>query len=129
MFISKNGSVATVTSDGDIISVCANKSTRPTDNSKGLLEYAVREGGVKLDSFDGNYGFYRHCGFEPVSWCDFVEEFAPTGWKKSYKKERIIFFKYTGKQSKYKKKDDFYTAVKPSKDYDAAKYKRDKELN
>ena len=43
-------------------------------------------------------------------------------------KERIIFFKYTGKQSKYKKAVNFYEDVKVSKDYDDAEHIRDSQF-
>ena len=92
---SKNGSVAAVTKDGDIISVCKNQN----DKTKGkeLLAKAVKAGGTKLDSFDGNFGFYTKCGFEPVSWCYFEKEHAPKGWNEYRdKKEPVIFFKYVG---------------------------------
>ena len=105
MFITKNGSTIAIRDDGDIISVCANNSGNVKDRSSSLLKFATTKGGTKLDSFAGNYGFYRHCGFEPVTHVEFNEDYAPPG--------HVIFFKYTGKQSKYGTKDDFYDNVPP----------------
>ena len=139
MFVTEHGSTVAIDEHGDIISVCAyipKGQKRSKDSSRALLEFAVKNGGTKLDSYDGNYGFYRRCGFYPISYCEFVEDFAPDDWKKwhtfnsrEFKKEKIIFFKFAGKQSKYLKKEDFYEDVKPNKDYDTAERIRDKQLN
>lgn len=59
-----------------------------------LLEEAVKAGGKKLDSFDGNFAFYLRNGFEPVSWTAFDENYAPKGWEKGKNDpEPVIFFK------------------------------------
>ena len=114
MFITRNGSTVAIRDDGDIISVCANNSGNVKDSSSSLLKFATTKGGTKLDSFDGNYRFYRHCGFEPVSHVKFNEEYAPPGWiKERDEAEHVIFFKYTGKQSRYKKPEQFYENVPP----------------
>lgn len=114
MFITKNGSTIAIRDDGDIISVCANNSGNVKDRSSSLLKFATTKGGTKLDSFAGNYEFYRHCGFEPVSHVKFNEDYAPPGWiKQRDEPEHVIFFKYTGKQSKYGTKDNFYDNVPP----------------
>ena len=128
LYTTKNGSTAAITKDGDIISVCSNNyDGKNHDSIRALLEYCVKQGGNKLDSFDANFEVYRHCGFAPVSYCAFDEEFAPQGWKKDRdKKETIIFFKYMGKESKYESVDDFYKEVEISKDYDQAI--KDREL-
>ena len=47
---------------------------------------------------------------------------------KEFKKENIIFFKYTGKQSKFERASDFYNNVKVSKDYDDAEHIRDSQF-
>lgn len=129
LYITNHDSTIAITKDKDIISVCANPTKDNKDSGRTLMEYAVKQGGVKLDSFDGNYRFYRKCGFEPVSWCKFDPEFSPQGWKPEYKSENVIFFKYTGKKSEYEYPEDFYNSVKPSKDYDTAMNKRDRELD
>ena len=99
-------------------------------SGRDLLAYAVKNGGKKLDAFSGLYGFYVKCGFEPVSWTPFDERYAPPGWDKNRDEpEPVIFWKYTGKQTKYKNSDEFLNDVKPSKDYNEAKSLRDKELN
>lgn len=101
-----------------------------------LLEEAVKAGGKKLDSFDGNFAFYLRNGFEPVSWTAFDENYAPKGWMKGRDRpEPVVFFKYTGKKYSKQSKDfweikkaQFYKKVKMSKDYDEAMSKRDKEI-
>ena len=115
---------------------------------KELMREAVARGGNKLDAYDGLYGFYtkKECGFEPVSWCKWDDEFAPPDWKKangfkdgddSWKsksndelavpREDIVFFRYTGKQHT-ESLEDFKKRVKASDDYDAAQSTRDKSL-
>ncbi len=99
LFATEGGSVAAVTSDGDIISVCG----KVGDNIRGseLLRMAVENGGTKLDAFSGLYGFYRKCGFEPVSWCEFSKEYAPPGWTAGRDAEEpVIFWKYTGSRAR-----------------------------
>jgi len=126
MFVTEKGSVFAVTHDGDIVSVCTNKGNGKESSARLFLEYAVKHGGTKLDSFDGNYGFYRHCGFEPISWCKFDESEAPSNWDKNRDKEEpVIFFKYTGKESKYKDVDAFYNAVAASENYGKAEENRE----
>ena len=123
----KGGSVAAVTPSGDIISVCKRKGdkVRGTD----LLAEAIKAGGKKLDSYDGNYEFYKSNGFEPVSWCEFDIKRAPPGWREGIDKpEPIIFFKYTGKNVDIKL-GDFYNKVAKSADYAAAEKARDKEVS
>lgn len=133
LFITDHGSTIAIKPNGDIISVCA--SQHPKDSGEALLRYAVAKGGTKLDSYDGNYKFYRKCGFEPVSYCEFDEEFAPDEWVKEVNNpEHIIFFKYTGNQSEYETKYDFYDVVEVSEGesdlsaYDVAEKVRDDSL-
>ncbi len=140
MYVTENGSTLAIKGDGDIISVCAKipkGQKRATDSSRALLEFATKNGGNKLDTYDGNYGFYRRCGFKPVSYCDFVEEFVPDPWKeghelhpKKYKEENVIFFEYTGEQSKYKTAKEFYSNLKfkTNYDYDQAEAFRNIEM-
>ncbi len=113
--------------NGDIVSLCKN----PNDELKGsqLLQFAVKNGGTKLDSYAGNHAFYIRNGFEPVSWCKWKEEFAPDGWKESGENpEHIIFYKYTGKKSEYDTAEKFFESVPACKDYDTAYEERDKQL-
>lgn len=91
-YVTKNGSTFALKDDGDIISVCKNQLTDSETNARSLMAAAVKAGGNHLDSFDGNYGFYVRCGFEPVSRCRFSEEFAPPGWVKGRDKEEDIYF-------------------------------------
>lgn len=128
MYVTRHGSTIAVRSNGDIISVCGNNSG-VKESSGALLSYAVSKGGDRLDSFDGNYGFYRHMGFEPVSYVDFVEEFAPPTWSKGRDNpEPIIFFKYTGERSEFMSPQEFYDKVPITGDYDEAHLLRDNDI-
>ena len=116
-----------VTKSGDIISVCRN----PDDKTHGneLLKMAVANGGKKLDAYSGIFGFYTKCGFEPVSWCEFDEQYAPPDWVKGRDNpEPVIFYKYTGNTSGFGSAQEFFKAVKPSSDYDAAQSARDSSI-
>lgn len=133
MFITENGSTLAIREDGDIISVCAFKENGESlDSSRALLEFATRNGGDRLDSFDGNYGFYRRCGFEPVTHIEFNEEYAPPGWIKGKDDpENVIFFKYTGEEVKNAQSVEFYRKVEPivgDDAYDDAYILRDKSI-
>lgn len=126
LYVTEKGSTVAVTSDGDIISVCRHEddSIRGTD----LLKKAVANGGKKLDAFEGLYRFYSKNGFEPVSWCEFDEEYAPDGWDKNKDdRESIIFWKYTGKINNISK-EDFFEKTKKSNSYDEAMEKRNNEM-
>lgn len=121
MYVTKSGSTLAIREDGDIISVCKNLEKIPSDNMRGFMQFAVENGGTKLDSFDGNWGFYRACGFEPVSWIEFNEEYAPkgpNGWQsRNDLTEPIVFMKYTGNSKRLtpseaiKEKENFYKNV------------------
>ena len=63
-----------------------------------------------------------------MSWTPFDENYAPPRWKPEYEKEPVIFWKYTGKKTKYNNSDEFLNAVTPSSDYNSAKSARDKEI-
>lgn len=125
MHVTQGGSTVAVTPDGDIVGLCK----KPGDSIKGkdLLKTAVENGGRKLDAFSGLYEFYVTKGFEPVSWTPFNEEYAPSDWNAGYKKEPVIFWKYTGKESSLSL-EDFLKNTQASDSYDEAKNKRDKEL-
>ena len=69
------------------------------------MEHAVKNGGIKLDSFSGNHNFYTRNGFHPVSYCEFNKEYAPVGWdEKRDELEDVVFYVYTGekKQTNWK---------------------------
>ena len=125
MHVTDGGSTIAI-DNGDIVAVCKN----PGDiKGSQLLQFAVKNGGNKLDSYDGNHGFYIKNGFEPVSWCKWDQSFAPDGWEEANcKAENIIFYKYTGRESEYKTPADFYKAIPASKDFDTAYEERDKNL-
>lgn len=144
-FQSDGGSVASVKPDGDIVSVCKDPTDK-TVSGKDILRNAVLNGGTKLDSFSGNHGFYLKCGFEPVAWCDFDDEYAPDDWLKQngiepgdtswygkpddeliLPREPIIFYRYTGKVST-ESAHDFVNRVRASDDYFAAEEARDNAI-
>lgn len=121
------GSVFAITEDGDIEAVCKNSSDKL--KGKDLIKEAVKLGGRKLDSFDGNNLFYQKFGFKPVSWCKWDDEFKPELWSEKFaKKENIIFYRYDQDYKDLITENDFYKEVEVSKDYGDAQSKRDKEL-
>ena len=127
LHITDGGSTVAVTKDGDIISVCKN----PDDSLRGkdLLKMAVANGGKKLDAYSGIFGFYTKCGFEPVSWCEFDEQYAPPDWVKGRDEpEPVIFYKYTGSKSQFEDANEFFAAVPASADYGAAQETRDGQV-
>lgn len=127
LHITDGGSTVAVTKDGDIISVCKN----PDDSLRGkdLLKMAVANGGKKLDAYSGIFGFYTKCGFEPVSWCEFDEQYAPPDWVKGRDEpEPVIFYKYTGNKSRFEDANEFFAAVPASADYGAAQETRDGQV-
>lgn len=77
LYVTENGSTIAINKDGDIESVVV----QGNDSGAALIEFAIQHGGTKLDSYDGNYGFYRHMGFEPVSYTKFNKEYADPAWK------------------------------------------------
>lgn len=129
LHITDGGSTIAVDTDGDIIAVCKNKKDKTISGSQ-MLQLAVVNGGTKLDSYAGNHKFYCKNGFEPVSWCEFNEEYAPHDWKKNtdgYEKEPIIFYRYTGENSN-EKWEEFCVRVPVSEDYDTAQKIRDSKI-
>ena len=128
--------------DGDIVSVC----TVHGGLTKGrhLLEEAVKRGGTKLDAYSGLFSFYTKCGFEPVSICEWDDDYAPDDWVKangftddSWKdkddngfacgREDIVFFKYTGNKQNLSF-EEWKASHAYDEDYDAAMKRRDKNL-
>ena len=142
LHVTDGGSTSAVTKDGDIISIC--RKPGDSTNGKQIMAEAVKNGGTKLDSYSGNHGFYLKCGFEPVSWCDWDDEYAPDDWKTvngftddswksksdktfAVKREPIIFYKYTGKVTTGTA-SQFMENVPASKSYDDARSARDKSM-
>lgn len=121
-YITPGGSTFALKDDGDIISVCKNQLTDADTNARSLLAAAVEAGGTHLDSFDGNYGFYVRCGFEPVSRCKFSVEYAPPGWVQGRDKEEDIYFmRYVGVgKVKYTSIEDARLHIPYSESYDDA---------
>ena len=131
-YVSEGGSTVAVDKSGDIISVCKKMGDTSIKGSD-LLKNAVQMGGKKLDSFDGNHDFYVKCGFEPVSYTPFNEQYAPLGWSNSgCGHENVIFYQYVG-VGNVKNTDlgSFLKNTKPftgENGYDDAKAERDKRL-
>ena len=121
--------------NGDIVAVCVGSGDGAGGQLRGrdILAFAVKNGGDRLDSYVGNHVFYAKCGFEAVSkvaWNHDYDEFAEAqGWKAGRDDpEDIVFYKYVG-VGKVKHVDkDSLKDIPYSKDYDAAKEARDKEM-
>ena len=128
LYVSEGGSCVAIEPSGNIISVCRHDDDK-TIRGKNLVEYAIKNGGDRLDSFGKRlYEFYTKQGFEPVSWTPFDEKYAPDGWDKNRdKKEPIIFYKYTGEVTR-ETFEEFKSRVKPSQDYNTAMSIRDEEI-
>lgn len=130
-YATPSGSTFAVTKNGDIVAVCKH----PYDDKytgEDLMEMAVCAGGIKLDSYEHNHRFYVKCGFEPVSWCEWNDEFAPNDWNEDMDmREDIIFYHYVGghgENCRYATIFDFKDTVAASPDYDTAMAKRDSKL-
>lgn len=128
-----SGGSAVAVHDGDIVSVCKKPGDKVT--GRQLLQHALDQGGKKLDAYAGLYGFYAKNGFEPVSWCEFDEQYAPPDWQKGRDApEPVIFWKHTGRSYEEISRDhgrdaaEFTSRVKASADYGAAMETRDKSL-
>lgn len=120
------GSCVAITPENDIISVCKKKGD--VERGQDLIRKAVENGGDRLDSYDGNHGFYIEQGFEPVSWCKFDKEYAPEGWAEDWGiEEDIIFYRYTGQKNQLSR-DEFKASVPPAGSYDEAMNIRDKVI-
>ncbi len=135
LLVSKGGSTVAVTKDGDIVSVCKMRGDKTTTGAQ-MMALAVKNGGVKLDSFSGNHAFYADNGFTPVSWTNFSEKYAPAGWKESgMGHEPVVFYSYVGVgkvPNEYKGDEglmNFLGKTKESADYDTAMRARDKTLS
>lgn len=127
MYLSTGGSCVAIEPNGNIVSVC--KREGDVVNGRELLRHAVENGGDRLDAFGRRlYKFYTKNGFEPVSWTPFNEEYAPDGWDKARDDaEPVIFYKYTGQQTKLSY-EEFISDTKPHDSYDEAMSFRDKEI-
>lgn len=127
LFMTAGGSTIAVTPSGDIVSVC--KASGDISGSD-LLAKSIEMGGTKLDSYGGNHRFYTKNGFEPISWCEWDDQWAPEEWLELNASEKtrepIIFYKYTGRSVMQNSADEFTSIVPPSVDYDTAYAVRDR---
>lgn len=74
-----------IKNDGDIVSVFKNPDMAKKDDidkiNRILLLTAVKNGGLKMDCFDGFLpSLYCRYGFRPVCKLKFNDEYAPEGW-------------------------------------------------
>ena len=118
-FVTDGGSVFAL-NEKDIVSVCKHKGDILT-RADAMMAQAVEEGGDRLDSYDGNHGFYAKCGFEPVAWTKFDPQYAPDGALP----EDIVFYRYTGNKRKLtpdeaKADVEAFKAQNKPMDYDTA---------
>lgn len=126
-YLTPDKSTVAITKDGDIVAVC--KNPNDTYTGKDIIDMAIKAGGKKLDSYDGNHKFYMKCGFEPVSWCEWDEQYKPYDWNEDKnKREDIIFYRYTGKTENYISRDDFKASTDVCIDYDAAMTMRNNSI-
>lgn len=126
-FVTKGGSCVAIRPNGDIISVCKNRNDTESKGSD-LIQFAVHNGGEKLDSYSSNHGFYAKNGFEPICYISFNEAYAPPDWRKGIDKpEDIVFYKYRGYKHETKW-DTVKKKVKHFDDYDEAMRYRDSLL-
>lgn len=88
LYITPKGSTASVDITGDIVSVCRRGDY--TVRGSDLLRDAVNNSGIRFDSYAGNHGFYIKKCFEPISWCKWVDEYAPSDWK-DLSESRLLF--------------------------------------
>lgn len=120
-FITPAGSTTCVDPSGDIVSVC--KMDGSNDSAGDLLDQAIANGGKKLDAYGMKlFRLYTSHGFEPCSWCEWDDEYAPLKWKRAnglpedendrtwhgisdseleIKREPVVFYRYTGKRAMY----------------------------
>lgn len=124
-FVTENGSTVAIKPNGDIISVCKNPTG--VDRGSTLLEFAIDNGGTKLDSYDGNHAFYSKMGFEPVSWTEFNKKYVQSAWYTYGEPENVIFYKYTGRKNVVTDLGSWYNSHKPL-DYDEATRVRDEDM-
>ena len=135
MHITDGGSTIAI-DNGDIVAVCVG----PGDGKGGMLRghdilaYAVKNGGTKLDSYEGNHQFYARNGFEAVSRCQWDSAYEDSakaqGWNPDRdNREDIIFYKYVGVGNvKNQTLADVRKNIPYSADYDTAYSERDKEV-
>lgn len=76
--------------DGDIVSVFNNSTVRNV--SEPLLQSAIKNGGKKLDHFDGFLtGLYERLGFKEIQRFKWVDEYKPQHWDvEKYGKPDVI---------------------------------------
>lgn len=82
--ISVDGGYGLVSNDGDIKGVFKLPTSKAKGVADNILQEAVKQGGTKLDNFDGYLTkIYERNGFRIAARIPFNEEFAPDGWNKA----------------------------------------------
>lgn len=96
MYVTPNGTTVAVNGE-DIISVAS-----PQGVGEGItaVQWAISQGGRKLDSYESNYGFYRKLGFKVNSYTPFKEGVNEFWVKERDNPEDIIFMTYEGKEAR-----------------------------
>ena len=91
MYITPNGTTVAVNGE-DIIAVAS-----PPGVGEGItaVQWAIDNGGHKLDSYESNYGLYRKLGFKTVSYTPFKKGINPY-WKEGRDKPGDIIFMILG---------------------------------
>lgn len=121
-----------ITEDGNIVSVVKNPNSNIKGASKQLLLTALKNGGNKLDNYDGFLtDNYIKAGFEPVARVKFDPEYAPDGW--NFERDGqpdIIVMKHNGDSAETVEKNygkyDYDVDNLPYMDYDDAIAYRDR---
>ena len=92
-FITPVGSTVAIAEDGDIISVCHHEKDGNI-RGKDLIKFAISQGGIKLDCYEGIKVFYEKCGFVKYDEWEWNPQYAPPDWDPNYcKEENVILLK------------------------------------
>ncbi len=96
MYVTPNGTTVAVNGE-DIIAVAS-----PPGVGEGItaVQWAIDQGGRKLDSYESNYGLYRKLGFKTNSYTPFKEGVNDYWVKGRDNPEDIIFMTFEGKEAR-----------------------------
>jgi hypothetical protein len=86
-FLISDGTAGFAIKDGEIVSVFKHADSPHSNVAKSLLDVAVKEGGNRLDAFDGQLPkIYSKSGFKAVARLPWDDAHAPDGWDFSAEK-------------------------------------------